>query len=533
MIKKTLLILLSLTIVYNNVNSYKILSVVPHFGGSHVKFMGKVADILVRGGHDVTCLMIPIEPGLTMVGTKLAKVIHIEKNNKTLELVKKFFKTSNIWEDDIGKILSARSIVNNMVLAFKTNCRHVIKNQTLIEFLKYEKFDLAITQHIDYCAFGLFKLLNIPAHVSLFAGGLMPSHFKRFGLTFPLAQLPDLNLASNDEEMTFFNKIKNIFSYTLMEIFNNNMIAGTEEVFNEEIEKGFVDIKQQLRDATFHISNSDPFVDLAYPTLSKIVQIGGFSIPKPSLLNKEWNSLLSKRKKNILISFGSIAKSITMPQDFKKGLIEAIKQFPDVTFIWKYENPEDGFAKDIDNIYLSKWVPQTDLLNDPRLSGFMTHGGLNSLSESAHYGMPLIVVPLFGDQPRNARIAEKLGLGKMVSKYNLRNSEIIKESIEILLDDNNVLKQKAQKIKEMIINRPYNQTDVFVKHIEFAAKFKKLPNLNMEGHDMSIFQYALIDVIIFLGFIVILILLIIFYGLYRLYKFIVNKLCVKKKDKEE
>uniref|UniRef100_A0A0K0FHS0 UDP-glucuronosyltransferase n=1 Tax=Strongyloides venezuelensis TaxID=75913 RepID=A0A0K0FHS0_STRVS len=222
-----------------------------------------------------------------------------------------------------------------------------------------------------------------------------------------------------------------------------------------------------------------------------------------------------------------------MPQDFKKGLIEAIKQFPDVTFIWKYENPEDGFAKDIDNIYLSKWVPQTDLLNDPRLSGFMTHGGLNSLSESAHYGMPLIVVPLFGDQPRNARIAEKLGLGKMVSKYNLRNSEIIKESIEILLDDNNVLKQKAQKIKEMIINRPYNQTDVFVKHIEFAAKFKKLPNLNMEGHDMSIFQYALIDVILFLGFLVILILLIIFYGLYRLYKFIVNKLCIKKKDKEE
>uniref|UniRef100_A0A0K0DTD6 UDP-glucuronosyltransferase n=1 Tax=Strongyloides stercoralis TaxID=6248 RepID=A0A0K0DTD6_STRER len=528
-LKKIYTIIL-LFFIFNYGDSYKILSVVPHFGGSHVKFMGKVADILVKSGHDVTVLMIPIEPGLNMIGTKLAKVIHIKKNNKTMELIGEILKDKNVWEIGFKDLISIRKIFNTMALVSKTNCKNLITNSTLIEDLKKERFDLAITQHIDYCAFGLFKLLEIPAHVSLFAGGLMPSHFKRFGLTFPLAQLPDLNLAANDKELTFFNKIKNIFSFITMEIFTNYMISEVEEVFNEEFGVGYVDIKQQLRDATFHISNSDPFVDLAYPTLSKIVQIGGFSIPKPSLLNNEWDTVLSKRKKNILISFGSIAKSIKMPQEYKEGLIEAIKQFPNITFIWKYENPEDDFAKNVENIFLNKWVPQTDLLNDPRLSLFITHGGLNSFSEAAHYGIPLIVIPLFGDQPRNGKIIEKLGFGKILLKQNLKNPKIIKKSIEVMLDDNNIFKQKAQKIKEMIKERPYNQTNVFVKHIEFAAKFKKLPNLNMEGDKMSIFQYALIDVILFFIFIVIIILSIIFYGLYKLYKFMVKKLSTKNKN---
>ena len=39
-----------------------------------------------------------------------------------------------------------------------------------------------------------------------------------------------------------------------------------------------------------------------------------------------------------------------------------VSRFPDVTFIWKYENPNDGFADGVDNVILTKWAPQNDLL---------------------------------------------------------------------------------------------------------------------------------------------------------------------------
>ncbi|KHJ84234.1 hypothetical protein OESDEN_16055 [Oesophagostomum dentatum] len=90
-----------------------------------------------------------------------------------------------------------------------------------------------------------------------------------------------------------------------------------------------------------------------------------------------------------------------------------IFSYPDITFIWKYERPENAtFADGVENLVLSKWTPQTDLLADPRLTLFVTHGGAGSLLESATQGKPVVVVPLFGDQMRNAKVVTKFGFGK-------------------------------------------------------------------------------------------------------------------------
>lgn len=56
-----------------------------------------------------------------------------------------------------------------------------------------------------------------------------------------------------------------------------------------------------------------------------------------------------------------------MPLNYKQGVAETIKKLNDVTFIWKYEQPEDEFAstlKGIKNLVLSKWTPQNDLLSE-------------------------------------------------------------------------------------------------------------------------------------------------------------------------
>lgn len=39
--------------------------------------------------------------------------------------------------------------------------------------------------------------------------------------------------------------------------------------------------------------------------------------------------------------------------------------------------------------------------------------------ESATFGKPLIVVPLFGDQTRNARLVEKFGFGKQKDSLSI------------------------------------------------------------------------------------------------------------------
>jgi hypothetical protein len=113
------------------------------------------------------------------------------------------------------------------------------------------------------------------------------------------------------------------------------------------------------------------------------------------------------------------------------------------------------------NMYLSPWVPQSDILGKfdiqisvkmgmsvghPSLKAFVTHGGYNSLLESAYAGecfflsafsatffdfltlsmaavenfsvagKPIVTIPLFGDQNRNGRSAERNRFGVVLEK---------------------------------------------------------------------------------------------------------------------
>ena len=49
-----------------------------------------------------------------------------------------------------------------------------------------------------------------------------------------------------------------------------------------------------------------------------------------------------------------------------------------------------------------KWAPQNDILAHPATKAFITHAGANSLYEAAYHAVPVVAIPIFGDQPRNA-----------------------------------------------------------------------------------------------------------------------------------
>ncbi len=51
-----------------------------------------------------------------------------------------------------------------------------------------------------------------------------------------------------------------------------------------------------------------------------------------------------------------------MPMAMKRAFLDTFKQFPRITFLWKYEDEEDGIARGRKNVVIKKWVPQADLL---------------------------------------------------------------------------------------------------------------------------------------------------------------------------
>ena len=54
------------------------------------------------------------------------------------------------------------------------------------------------------------------------------------------------------------------------------------------------------------------------------------------------------------------------------------------------------------NIKLIHWAPQNDVLGHPAVKAFVTQAGINSLYEAAYHAVPVVSVPLVGDQFVNA-----------------------------------------------------------------------------------------------------------------------------------
>uniref|UniRef100_A0AC35TMT6 Glucuronosyltransferase n=1 Tax=Rhabditophanes sp. KR3021 TaxID=114890 RepID=A0AC35TMT6_9BILA len=483
-----------LTLVHN----YKILYVVPAFGPSHIKFMGSTCDILAAAGHEVHFFIPALDIGIEKTGTKLCKVLTTEKTSDLNELVsnRDAFQTS-LWNKDMLSYTSFMKMVEMLKMNAAVNCKRLFYNDTLTEYMRNQKYDLGLGEAFFYSHFALFKHWRIDRHIAMTAGGIQSSHYKYMGLTFPIAQLPDMSTIATDKEMGFFNRIRNIWSFYLSTQFTENVIDAEQSIIDAKFGGGFYDIRQQFRDSSFLMTNNDNLISYAVGVTSKIVSIGGLSIPSYKKVDPEYDAMLSKSKTTILISFGSVAKSVLMPLKMKESFIKVIKQNPETTFLWKYEQVDDPLLKGIDNLCVLNWTKQSDLLYDSRLNGFITHGGLNSITEAGHTGTPVIVIPLFADQFSNAKIMEKLQVGIYLSKDDAANEEKLAEAVQKLLVKDGELSKNAFRLKQMLANRPYNQTEVFIKHVEFAARFGKLNNLNMEGHDISIFTYALLDIIAF------------------------------------
>lgn len=85
-----------------------------------------------------------------------------------------------------------------------------------------------------------------------------------------------------------------------------------------------------------------------------------------------------------------------------------------------------------DNMVGAQMVPQTKVI--PQVDLVVSHGGNNTVTETLHFGKPLIVLPLFWDQYENAQRIDELGFGIRLDTYHFTDDELT-GAVERLLGD--------------------------------------------------------------------------------------------------
>uniref|UniRef100_A0A915HK44 glucuronosyltransferase n=1 Tax=Romanomermis culicivorax TaxID=13658 RepID=A0A915HK44_ROMCU len=338
---------------------------------------------------------------------------------------------ADVWAPLHTNVSGLKSLAGSFYLdVFAEGCENFIRNQTLQALLKDQKFDVAIFHMVAMCEFGLTHLLDIKSIIWMSSGLLYDNQAWTQNIPVPYSHIPQL-LSHFDDKMTFRQRLFNIVRYLTFHytdaMFNNGLQT---KVYRKIYGPSFPDLLNDIAPRSKWIwTNNDLFLDFARPIVDRLTYIAGVGMPdvaaKKHSLNAQWREALDEAVDGVvLFSLGSITNTDGMPLEWKTSFLNAFSRFPTYTFIWKLDSKiEDSSITIPQNVIVTQWMPQNDLLASTRVKGFITHGGFNSLMEATMAGIPLIMIPLFWDQFRNANNAVSRGVGIMLTKRQIVDPE--------------------------------------------------------------------------------------------------------------
>ena len=137
---------------------------------------------------------------------------------------------------------------------------------------------------------------------------------------------------------------------------------------------------------------------------------GHYEFVGPSVFSKKLPDK-NKDRPLIYISMGTV---INDRPDFYGKCIEALKQL-NADVIISYGNTADpgAYGKLPDNIKIYPYVDQLEILS--KADVFITHCGMNSVSESLYMSVPMVLYPQTGEQFAVARRTVEIGAGILLT----------------------------------------------------------------------------------------------------------------------
>ncbi|KAJ8917748.1 hypothetical protein NQ315_005199 [Exocentrus adspersus] len=281
--------------------------------------------------------------------------------------------------------------------------------------------------------------------------------------------------------------------------------------------KNIFQIPPDLNDALYNVSlvllNSHESIFAPQPHVPCMVEIGGFHVQQPKKLPEDLQKFLDNAKEGVIyFSMGSNLKSKNLPVEKREAILKAFSKRREKV-LWKWE--DDVLPGQPANVKLGKWLPQQDILAHPNVKLFITHGGLLSTTETVYHGVPVIAIPILGDQKMNAKNAERAGYGIVLPFPELSEGKLSELMDEILTNPSYTtnVKQRSRIMKD----RQIDPLDNAVYWIEYVIRHNGAKHLRVPYMELTWYQFYLLDVLAFLLGVVIVTVIIVKKGCSYLY----------------
>ena len=182
-------------------------------------------------------------------------------------------------------------------------------------------------------------------------------------------------------------------------------------------------------------------------------------------------------------------------------------------------------------VYTQTWMPQKDILASKKAAFFISHCGNNGRLESIFYNVPILCIPLFADQYRNALLVKQKQFGKVLTKEEVIDEEnAVGRSVDAMLENRAMYEKNMAIAKEIVLEDPGSGRDTFLFHINHIIKHGNADYLkNRILLEQSTVEIYNLDIIVPILIILIFVIIFSMYFVLKLFKVIVRKVSAKLK----
>jgi UDP:flavonoid glycosyltransferase YjiC (YdhE family) len=161
-----------------------------------------------------------------------------------------------------------------------------------------------------------------------------------------------------------------------------------------------------------------------------------------------WLAALSDRE-TVYVTLGTIFNQES--GDLFERIVRGVRDLPvDVVATVGRELDPQALGPQPPHVHVERYIPQAQLL--PRCSLVVSHGGSGSVVGALAHGLPMVVIPIGADQPRNARRCEHLGVARVVHAGEATPDLVREAASEVLADPSYRL--NAERVSDEIAALP-------------------------------------------------------------------------------
>ncbi|KAK8744542.1 hypothetical protein OTU49_000857, partial [Cherax quadricarinatus] len=372
--------------------SYKILMLFPVGSRSHKNIFMALAEALAQRGHKI--VMLSNHP-------KTSKHANIHEVTHGLP----HMSQDNVNMFDYRKDRSGP--FKHLKVALPAIARDLYKVPVVKEIYERRKeFDLIVINHMFNEV--AYPFLHEVPFITLATPGMDPRQSAILGNVLNPAYVP--MHFDFPKPMSVWHRLLNFLDHSVMSFYWRKW--AIVPLIQKEISAQFPKLPPLLqleRNLSLTLLNTHFSISMPLPLLPSQVEVGSMHCRPGNPLPQELETWITGAGSSGVIYFtlGSMTRSTSMPVQYRDLFIKAFRRLPQ-RVIWKYE----GELEDIpDNVMISKWLPQQDILAHDNVKLFITHGGIVSMQESLYHATPLLVLPISADQPKNGMFVRNSGLG--------------------------------------------------------------------------------------------------------------------------